>query len=708
MMSLIRRPSSCAFLTLGLTCVLAMSACTSQPPVTPPMGTADVGPGGGEVKVVGDEGVVYNLTVPAGALAETVTLTLEPRAPAAGEILAMYLEPADLIFAAPATLRVTLPAGTDLDGLETFVLGGAAAPVFLVSEANGGTLSADLRFFVVPADGSTVPLLAAASEEQSPPTLSPQQAGDGIAILLADCERKLNETKHSYDLFVGSESFEAAIRIAFNGAALASTCGDFDAAVEFIELTTPGACARYEELVQNAQVIAADDYDVFTEVTQPITLWSATLQNLGAECAAAASPSDVIASKLSQYLTFYAGKLQDLPQEHDALMAEARKIVNLMGQASLLGLDALQDQLRSSVLNPVMDMLRDAAYAECRKTVDHYYLYSLLEAPFASQRVPIVPLLPAATVVLQPQVLLPQGHASFEDNHLVEDIQRCASYLTVEVWPDTGVPEELTSQRVELVPAEAAGEHVWTAQAEGPVEGHLVLRGPVEVMRCGQGRSLVAHELVVKSNQREVHRAQTLDANPEIDVKAALEADGLSTEHVNDLLLTVVREFSSGECAILYGGPKFELFEVTYTADPAPNVNAVAATPSGIPAEQDIEITFALDWFDDGENLKTLHVEYQLGDATATAVAELASAADATGFTGKQGGGLYVAEHFVYCSEEGEGPLIARFVLEDEYGQKSEAGQVSIPVSFAGCAQAGSDGPAAPDRRGLIVMGEPR
>src|SRR5690606_3362943 len=149
-----------------------------------------------------------------------------------------------------------------------------------------------------------------------------------------------------------------------------------------------------------------------------------------------------------------------------------RKVVNLMGQASLLGLDALQEQLRTSILNPVMDMLRDAAYAECRDTVDHYYLYSLLAAPFASQRVPIVPLLPAATAVL-----LPRGHASFGDEDIAEDIQRRASYLTEEVWPDTGVPEELTSKRVELVPAGAAGEHVWTDQTEGPVEGHLVLRG---------------------------------------------------------------------------------------------------------------------------------------------------------------------------------------------------------------------------------------
>src|SRR5690606_14486155 len=243
-------------------------------------------------------------------------------------------------------------------------------------------------------------------------------------------------------------------------------------------------------------------------------------------------------------------------------------------------------------------------------------------------------------------------------------------------------------------------EHVWTDQAEGPVEAHLVLRGPVEPMRCGQDRSLVAHELVVRSNQREVHRAPTLGANPESDVKAALEADGLSTEHVNDLVLSARREFNSGECATLYGGPEYELFEVTYTADPAPRVNAVAATPGGIPAEQNAEVTFALDWFDDGENLKTLHVEYQLGDATATAVAELASAADATGFTGKQGGGQYAAEHFVYCSEEGNGPLIARFVLEDEYGQKSEAGQVSVPVSYAGCGEGRSAGPAASDVSG--------
>src|SRR5690606_39950732 len=184
-----------------------------------------------------------------------------------------------------------------------------------------------LRFFVVPSDGSTVPLPSLANAEQGQPALSPQQAGDGIAVVLADCERKLNETKHSYDLFAGSESFEAAIRIAFNGAALASTCGEFEAVGEFLELVKPSACARYEELVQNAQVIAADDYDVFMEVVQPIALWSGTLQKVGVVCESAPILLEVIGSKLSQYFSFYAGKLQDLPQEHDDLMAEARKVM---------------------------------------------------------------------------------------------------------------------------------------------------------------------------------------------------------------------------------------------------------------------------------------------------------------------------------------------------------------------------------------------
>ena len=55
MKSLIRSSSTRAVIALGLTCVLAMSACTSQPPITSPKGTADVGPGGGEVEVEGED-----------------------------------------------------------------------------------------------------------------------------------------------------------------------------------------------------------------------------------------------------------------------------------------------------------------------------------------------------------------------------------------------------------------------------------------------------------------------------------------------------------------------------------------------------------------------------------------------------------------------------------------------------------------------------
>src|SRR5690606_15759435 len=128
-----------------------------------------------------------------------------------------------------------------------------------------------------------------------------------------------------------------------------------------------------------------------------------------------------------------------------------------------------------------------------------------------------------------------------------------------------------------------------TATTDGPVEGHLVLRGPIDTMLCGDERTTVDHELVVTFHGTEVHRASSLDANPEVDIENALTSAGLSPEGVNEVDVTVTRE--SDACQSRYGATEYVLFTVTYTADPAPNATTAGVTPTSMAAEDETDFT---------------------------------------------------------------------------------------------------------------------
>lgn len=678
--------------------MLALAGCTQDPPQppSPPAASAVIGPAGGEVQASAQDGATYRLSIPAGALDREITVAIQPHAAAGGELAALTVSPADLQLHAPAMLEVTLPPGVTVPGDATFHLGGTDAPVYVATSRLASRLTAELRFFTLPLEahvGGVEP--ASAPELAARHVLGPAQSeADGeVVASRADCASKLASAKHSYQLFFASESFESAVRAATNGRAVAQDCGDYEAFHEFQSLTKPAACARYDEVVLNADVIAATTYEVFAEIVQPVIAWAATLQRLGVECPATATWKSVVHGKFSQFVQFYRGSLDDLPSEHESLLDEAKKVIDLRGLASLLDMDDIATDLEKDVSDPILEMHRDEAYQECLQSTDHYYLYSLFEAVFGKRRVPVVPILPAG--------MLPSSVAgAYTDADLVDDVQLCASSFTVEVWSDPDVPVELTDQRVEFEPAQHAGEHEKEAENAGPVTGHLVLRGQVEQMRCGQGRNLVDHELVVLVGGEEEHRAATLDAFPEVDILAALEARSLSTTHVNTLDVVLRRE--SGACGGLYE-KEYDLFTVSFEADPAPVAKSATSSPGAVPAETDVAVTYTIDWFDDGENLRRARIDYELGSSSASTEVDLVAGGNASGFGGKEGTGTITVTHYVFCSEEGNDVLSATITLFDEFGQASEPVSADVMVSYAGCGALRS-----PPPEGSVVLGGPR
>ena len=671
-----------------------LTACGGAPPVPGGPASATIPPSGGGLEAFDAAGSRYRLTFPAGAVDRPTAVTLRPTSGDAGALAAFEVEPAGLVTDVAVSVEVVLAGGAAPSPFAAFSIGPDDARAFVPTDVQGSTLSADLRFFAVPPDGSGIVGAEVATS---------QGGGDPVAATEAQCAARLASMQTSFDALLDSNAFEAAVSLALTAAGSASLCGLDEATSDWIEQVPEAACARYEDLVLLADVVAADTYDTFSELVQPVMNWHATLDELGVACPGTKTAVQVIGEKFPQFLTFYGGRLAGLAftADHDRLRDEVRKVSTLRGQASMLGLPAAETMLEQQVLFPLMDLLRDRSFDECVDTDDHYYLFSLLRVPFLAQRVPIGAVSPLATGVA------PLGQiANFEDADVQADIQYCASDLAFEVLSDPDVPEELTDARREFGPGAGPGQHTAEAATEGPVEGHLVLRGPIERLRCGEMRDPEAHELVVRFGGTEVHRAANLDANPEVAIESALVDAGLDPTGLNVVDVAVLRE--GGTCGGLYGGETTTLFTVAYTADPAPNATGVSAAPGALVAEQPAEFTFTLPWGDPGENLATLHMSYDLGGAVQTETIDLASSDAVSGFEAGGGTGTYRQTLNVFCSEEGTNTIVVTAVLEDAYGQRSDERQTNVSVTYGGCPAAGGAGASdhgAAGAAGLAVGG---
>ncbi len=122
----------------------------------PQPGKAVIGAAGGQVvATLGDSGSI-TLVVPAGALTDTVTISLTPVTAGANQLFSVEAKPAGLEFALPVTLTITLPANEPAITDSTLIaFGPSTAPAFLptVHDAAHCRLSTTTRWlgFVAPA-----------------------------------------------------------------------------------------------------------------------------------------------------------------------------------------------------------------------------------------------------------------------------------------------------------------------------------------------------------------------------------------------------------------------------------------------------------------------------------------------------------------------------------------------------------------------------
>ena len=124
-------------------------------------GLADIGPAGGSVIAVFEGGATVTLTVPAGAVTALTTFRIDPATAPSDAKSAMSMSPAGLEFRKPATLTISLPAGSDAKGLvATFDILGTRVPVGGFDIATR-TMAVDLNTLGIGAAGPDITGLAA-------------------------------------------------------------------------------------------------------------------------------------------------------------------------------------------------------------------------------------------------------------------------------------------------------------------------------------------------------------------------------------------------------------------------------------------------------------------------------------------------------------------------------------------------------------------
>lgn len=306
--------------------------------------------------------------------------------------------------------------------------------------------------------------------------------------------------------------------------AAAEVCADAQA-----ETLRQAACDGYEAAALTARTVAVDDLPTFQRLIGKLLAARGGGELTGASCGVT-DYVDLLESRFAQFLEFVEADLARPDDTVDEGIAQLRRLLRYDAACQAQGLsDLVCDRFAEQLYPDVLDRMRAAAYADCRREGSPRTLGELLAGAIAPSRVIVPPPPPggAGSALF--------GYARYTDVDLESDASWCASAVDVRVFETaTDVPAELPERARRLTGGEAPGSHVTEVTVAVPPSGSLTLSGEVHAPVCADG-SVPASELVVRLNGREVHRAPrsgsgfTLDSRPaDLVVADLLAAAGLA------------------------------------------------------------------------------------------------------------------------------------------------------------------------------------
>lgn len=579
-----------AVLSFSLLWMLSCSDDPTSPPDDdggpPPSGkvTKTITSAGGAISTKTQRDAMITLTFPAGAVGSSIAITLTPASAPTGSWINVSIEPANVVFLKDIDVVVTAPNDVTFDETQQLFAGTKSDPVLLPTTANlsARTLQTTLRAFGADAtdDVGFVPRAAASQIDK---------IANNIAAGAFDCQRHVEVADSALIEFIATEEYEAAIRAVLAAASCAQreNCPEADT---WVTSTSQTAC----DALSAALLAAGDIVDNYRELRTNIALityWAAMVRRINPSCSSLGAVESTIASKITEFRTFFDGELQNLTDQDYTLFGnlkdEARDANKLFTESLFLAEDAVATALQDDALYPTLVAMRATAYDLCRQDGWHYPLSNLTSVGFYADT--DVPGIPAPR---NPAIDEPALYGPFTDDEIWDDIQFCATRTNVSTTVASG-------GTLAVEPAgggSAPDSHVSEITIRTPTRGKLVLDGSIGGFTCWNDIA-ADNTLVFEIGTRQVlTRTRTADeylTTPvEFDMKQLAQQAGIAITDTSQVTMTVKR-VRTGCDERLWGSAQYELLKINMDVEgPAIVIteNMPAAVDPGDTVQIDVRV----------------------------------------------------------------------------------------------------------------------
>ena len=532
---------------VALATMLLVTACgggDDAAPVPPgPPVTQRIDATGGKI-VLGASGIKTTLDIPAGALSVATSITVSPVPPLAGESARVTVTPSNLRFAQPVSVIFELPSGRTPNRAAAVVqrLNGRSLIRASAIDVAARTVTAQIdvlgQFTRSSARAAARAQALAASAPDTPPdgTLSLQDQAD-VAARVAEAQAELVNLQVD-------QSFEKAIVLKLSIAELLQSTGldGYVAQAEpWLASAKLSACAAFAQASQraSAQVINnLGDYDLFG---RGVLAWDAIAQRLGGDPCPGPSADTIMQSMLTQLAGYLTGKVAMPPPAtaYPPLANEINAAVELGKEATTLGVAGVEAHTDSLLVQPVVQPLRNAAFATAVQSGDQQAYLPLLAA--------------------LPDVSELQNDAQYADTTLTLVSRNASGTVLGTVTLGRGV---------------SAGAEVTTATVRADVGGSIELSGNVAVLHCPNAaieRLQTQFEAIPVDDVASVGDALLPSGQTLVHgLPALLASAGIAPATATEATFVVRRAGSS--CAQTFGTADATLATVTLDLAPNPEV----------------------------------------------------------------------------------------------------------------------------------------
>ncbi|GGJ26141.1 hypothetical protein [Deinococcus roseus] len=491
----------------------------------PPPTSATLTPAGGTIEVKGNAGSTLSLQVPAGAVTQNVPLKITPLG---SNALRFQVEPAGLRLLKPLTVTFT---GT-LPGKAHFFWNDGKRLSAVPSTLQGKTLKAELLFLGYPQ--------SAAKQNTVQKNTVQKQADPSVTLDVAplDCAARIAELELQLAAAATRNDFQASFQLHDELQAVLLNCSQTE-----VQRLETRACDAYLTALQNAQVTAASNLQILSNLLVPLAATTSHVEALDAPCDVSPT-AGVMDQKFNQFLVFLEAEYRknSFFTDTEDHLDQLKVLFDLQAQCQFMGAEqATCDRFPDQLFPDALDRLRQAAYRTCLDRDNTVVLSRLYQDHFD----------PVRPVQQGSQSGPYLTHARYTYDDLEKDLAYCTSEVTLQVFDDaTTVPIEQPGQQKELNAPSSPGNYTTEAEVTVPFDGSIHLGGTLRVPNCPNG-TVSSDELVYRIAGKEVARSGRNGEVFNIDTSPAdlLPARNLKTAELSVLLpsytLVVQREGSA-------------------------------------------------------------------------------------------------------------------------------------------------------------------